>query len=75
MFSLYVDGANEDSAAFTGSLSQLTDINNWLGRSQFSQDPGFGGTIDEFRVYSAPLSGDQVALSLAAGPNPDFLDP
>jgi hypothetical protein len=39
---------------------------NWLGRSQFSADPYFSGSIDEFRIYRGAMSADQIA-TLAQG--------
>jgi hypothetical protein len=75
MLTFYVDGSPEGAVAFDGALSELTDVNNWLGRSQFAADPEFGGTLDEFRIYSAALSAAQVSLSYTAGPDPDFLAP
>ena len=51
----------------------LRDDNCWFGRSQYAQDPGFGGSIEEFRIYSAALSAEEIALSYASGPAPDFL--
>jgi hypothetical protein len=33
---------------------------NWLGRSQYTTDPFFGGSIDEFRIYSRALSESEV---------------
>ncbi len=45
ILSLYRNGAFESSVAFTDSLSTLNDINVWLGRSQWSADPAFSGTL------------------------------
>jgi hypothetical protein len=44
-------------------------VNDWLGRSQFSPDPFFNGSINEFRIYDQALSGAEVAASFAAGPD------
>jgi hypothetical protein len=55
------------------SLSTIHDINCWLGRSQFSRDADFGGSIDEFRIYSSALTALQVRTSNLAGPDPEFL--
>ena len=67
---LYVQGASVGSTAFTDHLSSLDDVNNWIGRSQYSADVEFKGSIDEFRIYSVALSDDQVKDSFIAGPNP-----
>jgi len=71
---VYRDGAIDASVAFQGSLSTLNDVNNWLGRSQYKNDPAFQGTIDEFRIYRAALSAAQVQASFAQGPNAPFLN-
>ncbi|WP_118185129.1 LamG-like jellyroll fold domain-containing protein [Paraburkholderia phosphatilytica] len=33
---------------------------NWIGRSQYSADPYFSGSIDEFRIYRGALTADQI---------------
>ena len=71
---LYLDGVLVSSAANTRALASLNDVNNWLGRSQYSVDPSLGGTYHEFRIYDAALSATQVATSFAFGPDPAFLE-
>ena len=53
----------------TSSLSSVSDDNNWLGWSQFEQDPGFSGNILEFRIYNAALTAAQVQTSDTLGPD------
>jgi len=70
MAKIYVDGAlisENDSFTFTPAAVGAT-VNDWLGRSQYN-DPYFYGTIDEFRIYSAALSAQQVAQDYQLGPN------
>jgi hypothetical protein len=73
---LHVDGELEDSATFLDHLSDLHDINNWLGRSQFSddQDRSFDGIYLEFRIYDAALTASEIQTSFAEGPDASFLD-
>jgi hypothetical protein len=66
---LYIDGALAGSTAFQNQLSELSDVNNWLGQSQFSTDPLFEGSLLEFRIYGAALSAGQIALSFDLGPD------
>lgn len=54
-------------------LSLVNDINNWLGRSQFAADAELQGSYYEFRVYSAALSPELVAISFKGGPDAVFL--
>ena len=51
------------------SLAQLTGDNDWLGRSQWVQDPYLRGTYDEFRIYDAALSDAELAALEAVGPD------
>ena len=66
--SLYLNGAFQGQVTMTAPLSSLNDVNNWLGRSQFTPDPEFAGTIHEFRVYSAARSAAQILASYNATP-------
>ena len=70
---LYRDGTPDVSIPFAHALAEIRDINNWLGRSQFTGDPTFDGEILEFRIYGAALTDSQIATSFAAGPDPAFL--
>lgn len=72
MISLYWQGVFRTAVAFSGHLSEIHDFNDWLGRSQFG-DGSFAGIFDEFRIYSAALTVEQIKASYDAGPNPSFL--
>ncbi|MBT2235639.1 LamG-like jellyroll fold domain-containing protein [Nonomuraea sp. NEAU-A123] len=60
----YLDGAAVGSAATTVTAADLIDATTtsagFIGRS-FYPDPLFDGAIDDFRVYAAALSPEQVA--------------
>jgi hypothetical protein len=71
---LYVDGALIGTTAWTGSLSEVNALNNWLGHSQFSADPDFDGSLDEFRIYDVALDAEQALYSFEAGRDASFLD-
>jgi hypothetical protein len=75
LMTLYLDGQPAASIAFTAALSDVNDINNWIGRSQWLVDAEFGGVVHELRIYAAALGSSQLANSFAAGPDPGFLDP
>jgi hypothetical protein len=59
---LYVDGAVAGTnPAMTLRPSSLGNtVNNWIGRSAYTQDPYFAGLIDDFRVYSRALSPGEI---------------
>ncbi len=72
---LYVNGALVGSG--TQVVSSLSEINNaysFLGRSLFSGDPYFIGSIDEFRIYDGELDKFQVDATYVEGPNVTNLD-
>ncbi len=70
---LYIDGVLQQETSISLDLTSLVDENNWLGRSQFQGDPGFEGSLTEFRVYADVLSEAEVAASFAEGPVPTFV--
>jgi hypothetical protein len=70
--SMYLNGALVGQATGLGALSQINDVNNYLGKSQYTDDPGFAGTYDELRIYNASLTAAQVQAVYAAGTNASF---
>ncbi len=77
---LYVNGAavatNTGMTVHPASLGSTTL--NYLGKSQFSSDPAFKGTIDDFRIYNRALSAAEISAlvkpavvtAAAASPSP-----
>lgn len=58
---LYING--EENASSTDITIRPTDINtifNYIGRSQFANDPFFNGSVCDFRVYNYALSALEV---------------
>ncbi len=66
---LYLNGQRVTSGAIITPLSQILDINNYLGRSQYLSDPVFGGSYNEFRIYDGPLTASQILAEFNAGPS------
>jgi hypothetical protein len=59
--SFYIDGTLIGSTATTKLPKDLgATTNNWLGRSQWSGDAYFNGSIDEFRVYNRVLTEGEI---------------
>ena len=50
------------------SLTNVYDVNSWLGRSLYNGDASYAGGLDEFRIYNAALGPLQLAVDNAAGP-------
>lgn len=46
----------------------VQDINNWLGRSEYSGDQFFNGSFDELRIYNYTLSETEIRGNTTAGP-------
>ena len=67
--SIYLDGVFQDTTTLPEHLSELNDINCFLGKSQWAQDPFYDGTITEFRIYDGVLTDTEVSQSFAAGPD------
>jgi hypothetical protein len=65
---LYLNGQLLNTGVPHFSLTQLPDVNNWLGRSQWP-DPTFDGVFNEFRIYDIALDDAQIQESYAAGPD------
>ena len=64
------DGVQQTTGATTNTtLDEINDVNNWLGRSTWINDGTLDGTFDEFRIYDKALSPQEVANSLAFGPD------
>jgi|GEM_PF-6348566 len=68
MHCLYLDGqviAKTTGRRTPSDLGNTTQ--NWLGRSQYTADPYFNGSLDDFRIYDRMLSDIEVmALAVAA---------
>ncbi len=60
---LYVNGTavGTNTAMFLAPFRLGSTTQNWLGRSQYSADPGFNGLIDDFRIHRSALSATQIA--------------
>lgn len=66
---LYQDGLLVSDCFLARPLSLIEDVNNWLGRSNYVADLDFGGSFDEFRIYAAALTAEELAHSFVAGPD------
>ena len=65
------DGVQQTTGGVaSSSLSDINDVNMWLGRSNWINDATLDGTFDEFRIYDNALTAQEVAENFAAGPNP-----
>ena len=70
----FIAGKQIATAATSGDLSTLTDLDNWLGRSHIASAPGLSGALTELRVYNRALTAEELTTSHLAGPDPQFLE-
>jgi glucose/arabinose dehydrogenase/mono/diheme cytochrome c family protein len=56
-------------------LYNINDVNDWIGRSQFSSDNLANIAYDEVRIYDNALTAAQVTASYNAGPDATFPPP
>ncbi len=68
---VYTDGKEAGPGETLGAntLDKVRPVENWLGRSSFSADPGLTGAIDELRVYDHALTAAEAAAIFTAGPD------
>jgi hypothetical protein len=68
---LYVDGVLVgENTGMTYNPAQLGNThNNWLGRSQWSADAYYNGSINEFRIYDGALTATEVQEEFSYGPD------
>lgn len=67
--SLYVNGTLVAQSVANQDPTATAYRNFYIGRSQFSADPYFDGSINELRTYDFGLSSAQVTADYLAGPN------
>ena len=69
VMSIYTNGVLETNATLSTSLDSVIDEKCWIGRSLFTADAYFNGSIDELRMYSGALAPGSVLQSFSQGPN------
>ncbi len=65
----YKNGALIGSLNTTVTLASVDDVNNWLGRSNFTTDSNLNGSYNEFRIWNGAMNVNGIANSIAAGPD------
>ncbi|QJE98925.1 PQQ-dependent sugar dehydrogenase [Luteolibacter luteus] len=56
-------------------LNQVEDVNNWLGRSMWSNDSNSNISYNDVRIYDYALSPAQITANTSAGPDGAFPAP
>lgn len=66
---LYINGVAQAVLVPNRTLGSITDVNNWLGRSQWGGDPMFTGSFNEVRIHDTALSAEEIMANYLAGPD------
>ena len=66
---LYENGLEIASLTTDDPMSDLHDVNVWLGRSNWNGDQNTQGEYDEFRIYNTALTPQQALGNALAGPD------
>lgn len=70
---LWINGTAVDSKPIPITPAQIAPTLNYIGKSQFTADPLFYGTVDEFHILDRALSGPELAqLQLGDNHGPSF---
>jgi len=64
---VYRNGELMNRGSTSIKLSDINDVNNWLGRSNWTGDANFDGKFDEFRIYDYALSQNEILGNDKAG--------
>jgi hypothetical protein len=65
---LYLDGERVAATTTGWRLADIADVNNWLGRSQWTQDFNLPGVYESFEIYDVALADAEVRDLFASGP-------
>jgi hypothetical protein len=63
-----LDGKSLIRGSTSLKLSDINDVNNWVGESQWSKDHCYHGTFDELRIYNVALTACQLQTLYERGP-------
>jgi hypothetical protein len=67
--SVYIDGTLRGSTNSAVQLGNLNDVNNWLGRSNWTADSNLAGSLEEFRIYDHAMTTAEVYQRFVDGPS------
>lgn len=73
--SWFRNGNFVDSIDLNFHLSDLEDVNNWLGRSMWSNDYNANISFNELRIHERALTVSELSDSYSAGPDASFPAP
>lgn len=65
---LWVDGTQQITGLATNALSNVVSTTESIGATAWA-DPGHNGTVNEFRIWSGPMTNEEATRNFALGPN------
>jgi len=68
----YENGVQVTSMQTVAAMSEINDVNVWLGRSTWTQDQNLQGEYDEFRVYNRVLAPSEIVVNDTVGPDNNY---
>ena len=71
----YRNGVLQNTANFNFHMTDMEDVNNWIGRSMWAADTNAHSELDELRIYDRAISLSEVRSSYQAGPDAVFPPP
>lgn len=66
---VYEGGALKASVTTDDPMSDINDVNVWLGRSNWTVDSNMQGEFDEFRIYNRVLAQNEITQNTGVGPD------
>ena len=72
LITVYENGAQVATTLTDDALSDLNDVNVWLGRSNWTVDSNMQGEFDEFRMYNRLLDTNEIRVNRIGGPDNNF---
>jgi hypothetical protein len=72
LIQVFENGVERTSMNTTAPISDIHDLNVWLGRSQWTGDQNLQGEFNEFRIYNRLLTTNEMRLNVVGGPDNNF---
>jgi hypothetical protein len=72
---VYENGIESTRNVTDMKFNYVDDVNDWLGRSNWTPDQNLAGDYDEFRVYNHALTAAEVFNDYVAGPDAVAVEP
>lgn len=68
VITVYENGVQVAQTIVTNRMAGIQDLNNWLGRSVWSGDVNFGGSVQEFREFNRIVTPAEILNDYQVGP-------